>query len=182
MHSFSFSSSLFHHKSEHVYCIFTKTLKRQNLRQWGKMMLLLWRDICFCHSNLYSLWSREVFEDFRLLCPLLLDILMVGVVGVLSPLGLDRAHQHGHNDEGKHADHQCQIPDDVPEVLLSQGIVQGVSCGRYVLPPVVQVLAQSAGQRPLQVQGQVGPIRCTDLVIWKENGKSVCVCVIMQLQ
>lgn len=83
---------------------------------------------------------------------------------MLPSFGFDCAHQHGHNNEGKHANHHCQIPDDIPEVLLSQSLVQSVRCSCHITPPVVKVMTQSTGQGLLQVKGHVGPIRCTHLV------------------
>lgn len=112
-----------------------------------------------------SSWKVSDHVTLRYLSsPVLLDVLVVGVIRVLSPLGFDGAHQDGHNNECKHANHHRQIPDDVAEVLLSQSLVQSVGCSCHVAPPVVQVMTQSTGQGLLQVKGQVRPIRCTNLV------------------
>ena len=92
-----------------------------------------------------------------LLRPLPLDVLVVRVVGVLLALGLDSAHQHGHDDEGEHADHHGQVPLHIQEVLLQQGLVQRIGRRGGVPPPGVQVPAQGPGQGVLQAERPVGP-------------------------
>lgn len=133
---------------------------------WLFFLLVFTANLC-CDLILPSLSSLKISYDIALLflsSPVLLDVLVVGVIRVLPPFRFDCVHQHGHNNEGKHADHHGEIPDHVPEVLLSQSLVQRVACSSHVAPPVIQEVIQCVGKGRLKMKGQVWPISVTQLV------------------